>query len=64
MQPRGDQAPAMENMLPLIVGEDIITIAGGPHLAGTSRGSQKRYVNKLKTHDGTQHIPETRAPKH
>ena len=54
----------MENMPPPIEGKDIITIAGGPHLAGTSRGSQKCYVNELKMHDGTQHVLELRAPKH
>ena len=54
----------MENMPPPIEGDDIITIAGGPHLAGTSRGSQKCYVNELKMHDGTPHVPEPRAPKH
>lgn len=50
-------------MDPPIEGEDIITISGSPHIAGTSRGSQKRYVNELKTRDGTPHIPDPRAPK-
>ena len=32
-------------------------------MAGTSRGSQKRYVSELKTHDGSPHVPKPRAPK-
>ena len=48
----------------LIEGADIVTITGGPHPAGTSRNSQKRYVNELKTHDGTPYVPEPRATKH
>lgn len=28
----------------------------GPHIAGTSRGSHKCYVNELKTHDGAPHV--------
>ena len=32
-------------------------------MARTSRGSQKRYVNELKTHDRAPHVPEPRAPK-
>ena len=40
-----------------------MTIAGGPHPAGTSRNSQKWYVNELKTSDGTPYVPEPRAPK-
>ena len=63
MQPQGGQALTDENMPPPILGEDVITIAGGPHFAGTSRGSQKRYVNELKTHDGSGYIPEPGAPK-
>ena len=51
-------------MPPPIEGADIVTIAGGPHPAGTSRNSQKRYVNELKTSDGTPYVPEPRAPKH
>ena len=62
-QPRV-QAPVDEDMPPPIEGADIVTIAGGPHPAGTSRNSQKRYVNELKTSDGTPHVPEPRAPKH
>ena len=38
-------------------------ISGGPHLAGTSRGAQKRYVNELKAHNGEEFIPEQRLPK-
>lgn len=49
-------------MPPPIEGEDIVTIAVGPQIAGTSRGSQKRYVSELKTHDGSPHVPEPRAP--
>ncbi|PTY82362.1 hypothetical protein, partial [Heyndrickxia sporothermodurans] len=41
-----------------------MTIAGGPHPAGTSRNAQKHYVNELKTSDGTPHVPEPRAPNH
>ena len=41
----------------------MITISGGPHLAGMGRNAQKRYVNKLKTGDGSPYEPEPRAPK-
>ena len=51
-------------MPPPIEGADIVTIAGGPHRAGTSRNAQKRYVNELKTSNGSPHVPEARAPKH
>ena len=61
-QPRV-QAPADEDMPPPIEGADIVTISGGPHPAGTSRNAQKRYVNELKTSDGSPHVPEARAPK-
>ena len=62
-QPRV-QAPADEDMPPPIEGADIITIAGGPYPAGTSRNAQKRYVNELKTLDGSPHVPEGRVSKH
>ena len=64
MQPRANQAPADEDMPTPIKGADIVTIAGGPHPAGMSCNSQKRYVNQLKTSDGTPYVPEPRAPKH
>lgn len=32
-------------------------------MAETIRGSQKRYLNELKTHDGAPYFPEPRAPK-
>ena len=51
-QTHGNQAPANDDMPPPIEGVDIVTIAGGPHPAWTSRNSQKRYVNELKTFDG------------
>lgn len=41
-----------------------MTIAGGPNPAGTSRNSQKRYVNELKTSYGTPYVLKPRAPKH
>ena len=47
-----------------IEGADIVTISGGPHPAGTSRNAQKRYVNDLKTSDGSPHVIEARALKH
>ena len=56
VQPRV-QAPADEDMPPPIEGADIVTISGGPHPAGTSRNALKRYVNELKTSDGTPHVP-------
>ena len=62
-QPQGGQVAADENMPPPILREDVVTIAGGPHFAGTSRGSQKRYVNELKNNDDSEHVPEPRAPK-
>lgn len=64
MQRWGYQAPTDHNRPFPLEGEDIIKISGGPHLARTSRGSKKRYVNEIKTHDGTPHVPEPRAPKH
>ena len=60
---RGAQAPVDEDMPPLIEGDDIVTIAGGPHLADSSRNALKRYINELKTHDESPHMPELRDPK-
>lgn len=63
-QPRVNQAPVDEDMHPPIEGADIVIIVGGRHPAGTSRNSQKIYVNELKTSDGTPYVPEPMAPKH
>ena len=51
-------------MPPPIEEADIVTLAGGPHPSGTSRNSQKRYVNELKTFDGTPYVPGPMDPKH
>ena len=48
---------------PPIDGEDVITISGGPHIAGSGRNTQKRYVNELKTGDGSPYKPKPRALK-
>ena len=50
-QPQGGQAPIDENMPPPIEGEDIITIAGGPHLATTEHAISSVLVRE----DGKQH---------
>ena len=51
--PRVDQ-----DVPPPVVGGEISTISGGPHMAGTSRGAQKRYVNEIKAHNGEEFIPK------
>lgn len=40
-QPRVNQTLIDEDMPPPIEGADIVTIAGGPHLAGTSHNSHE-----------------------
>ena len=52
-----------DDMPPPLEGDDIVTIAGGPNPAGASRNALKRYINELKTHDGSPHMPEPRAPQ-
>lgn len=61
-QNRGAPAPVEDDIPSLIEGDDIVTIAGGPHPAGTSRNALKRYIDELKTHDRTPYVPEPRAP--
>lgn len=59
---RGAPAPVEDDMHPPLEGDDIVTIARGPHPAGTSCNALKRYINELKTHDGSPHVLEPRAP--
>ena len=52
-----------QDIPPPVIGGEISTISGGPHVAGMSRGAQKRYVNELKVHNGVEFAPEQRLPK-
>ena len=52
-----------QDVPPPVIGGEISTISGGPHLAGASRGAQKRYINELKAHNGVEFVPEQRLPK-
>ena len=60
---RGAQALEDEDMPLPIKGEDIVTIAGGLHPAGTSQNTLKRYINELKTNEWTPYVLEPRSSK-
>ncbi|KAM6554521.1 hypothetical protein CsatB_015283 [Cannabis sativa] len=62
-QPQGGQLGHNPDIPPLVEGEDVLVISGGPHFAGTTNGAQKRYINELKNSNKTPFTPEQRAPK-
>ncbi|XP_030502497.2 uncharacterized protein LOC115717655 [Cannabis sativa] len=62
-QLQGGQPRHNLNLSPLVEGEDMLVILGGPHFAGTNNGAQKRYIKELKSSDKTSLTPEQRAPK-
>ncbi|XP_060958922.1 uncharacterized protein LOC133030310 [Cannabis sativa] len=62
-QPQGGQLGHNPDIPPLVEGEDVLVISGGPHFAGITNGAQKRYINELKNSDKTPFTPEQRAPK-
>ena len=56
-------AQVNQDIPPSITGGEITTIFEGPHLAGTSKNAQKRYVHEMRSHNGVEFVSEQRLSK-